>query len=61
VTLTKRSTGKFQLLYLQHFGERLTEEEARRKAEYLLEVYCVVYGVPSAGKFLDNKIDEGVE
>ena len=33
-------------------------EEAKRKAEYLLELYRVAYGMPSIEKFFDNKKEE---
>lgn len=42
--LTKRSLEKFKRLYKKHFGEKLTDEEARRKADYLVNIYRAVYG-----------------
>lgn len=36
----------FRQIYLQHFGEELTEEETERKARKLLNLYLVVYGNP---------------
>ena len=55
---TQRSIQNFQRLYLQHFGEQLSDEEAKRKAEYLLEFYRIVFGLPSVEVFFDNKIGE---
>lgn len=42
--LTKRSLEKFKRLYEKHFGEKLTDEEARRKADSLVDIYRAVYG-----------------
>ena len=56
--LTQRSIEKFKILYLKNFGEKLSDEETRRKAEYLIEVYRIVHGMPSAIEFIDNKIEE---
>lgn len=58
---TQRSIQNFQRLYLQKFGEQLSDEEAKRKAEYLLEFYRIVFGLPSVEEFFDNKIDEKAE
>ena len=55
---TRRSIQNFKRLYLQKFGEELSDEEAKRKAGYLLEVYRVVFGLPSVEEFFDNKIDD---
>lgn len=44
--ITKRSLRKFKSLYEKHFGEKLTDEEAARKAASLLEIYRAVYGQP---------------
>lgn len=55
---TQRSIQNFKRLYLQKFGEELSDEEAKRKAGYLLEVYRVVFGLPSIEEFFDNKIDD---
>jgi len=45
-------------LYLRYFNEKLSDEEARRKAEYLIEVYRVVHGMPGAVEFIENKMEE---
>lgn len=37
----------FRQIYLQHFGEELTEEETARKAAKLLNLYVAVYGNPT--------------
>ena len=55
---TQRSIQNFKRLYLQKFGEELSDVEAERKAGYLLEVYRVVFGLPSVEEFFDNKIDD---
>lgn len=55
---TQRSIQNFQRLYLQEFGEELSDEEAKRKAEYLLEVYRIVFGLPSVETFFDKGISE---
>jgi hypothetical protein len=57
----QRSIQNFQRMYLQRFGERLSDEEAKRKAEYLLGFYRIVFGLPSIEEFFDNKIDEKAE
>jgi len=44
-------------LYLQEFGEELSDEEAKRKAEYLLGFYRVVFGLPSVEELFDNRIE----
>lgn len=36
----------FRQLYLQHFGEELTEEESEHKAGMLRNLYLAVYGNP---------------
>ena len=41
--ITNKSLERFKTLYLKHFDEELSEEETKRKVEYLLEVYRVVY------------------
>ena len=46
MTFTKRSVEKFQRLFLNRFGEELSDEQARQKAEQLLELYRVVYESP---------------
>lgn len=55
---TQRSIENFKRLYLQKFGEELSGEEAKRKAEYLLGFYRIVFGLPNVEEFFDNKIDE---
>lgn len=55
---TQRSIQNFQRLYLQNFGEQLSDDEAKQKAEYLLEVYRIIFGLPSVEEFFDNKIDD---
>ena len=55
---TRRSIQNFKRLYLQKFGEELSDAEAERKAGYLLEVYRIVFGLPSVEEFFDNKIDD---
>ena len=55
---TQRSIQNFKRLYLQKFGEELSDAEAERKAGYLLEVYRVIFGLPSVEEFFDNKIDD---
>lgn len=42
--LTKRSLEKFKRLYEKHFGEKLTDEEARKKADNFVNIYRAVYG-----------------
>lgn len=55
---TQRSIQNLKRLYLQKFGEELSDEEAKKKAEYLVEVYRTAYGMPSLPEFFDNKIDD---
>lgn len=55
---TQRSLERFRILYLKRFGEELSREETRRKAEYLLEVFRVVYDTKSVGDFLDNNKEQ---
>ena len=42
--LTKRSLRKFKTLYEKYFGEKLSDKEAERKADYLVNIYRAVYG-----------------
>lgn len=42
--LTKRSLRKFKTLYEKYFGEKLTDDEARHKADHLVNIYRAVYG-----------------
>ena len=44
MTLTKRSLRKFKSLYEKYFGEKLSDKEAERKADYLVNIYRAVYG-----------------
>ena len=56
--LTKRSLQKFKRLYEKYFGEKLTDEEARRKADYLVNIYRAVYGsveFPDSDKKVEEK------
>ncbi len=58
MAFTQRSIQNFKRLYLQEFEEELSDAEAERRAGYLLEVYRVVFGLPSVETFFDNKIDD---
>ena len=56
--LTKRSLQKFKTLYEKYFGEKLTDDEARRKADYLVNIYRAVYGsveFPDSDKKVNEK------
>lgn len=55
--MTRRALENFKRLYLQEFGEELSDEEAKRKAEYLLGFYRVVFGLPSVEELFDNRIE----
>ena len=55
---TSRSIQNFKRLYLQKFGEELSDEQAKKKAEYFLGFYRIVFGLPGIEEFFDNKIDE---
>ena len=44
MALTKRSLRKFKTLYEKYFGEKLSDKEAERKADYLVNIYRAVYG-----------------
>ncbi|MBI2120394.1 MAG: hypothetical protein HYT94_02090 [Parcubacteria group bacterium] len=44
---TRKSVERFKTLYLKHFGEELLEDVALQKMSYLIEIYRVVYGVPT--------------
>ncbi|MDO8553380.1 MAG: hypothetical protein Q7S22_01120, partial [Candidatus Micrarchaeota archaeon] len=54
---TQKTLAAFKQNYLKVFGEELSDDEVRRKAEYLVEVYRSAYGVPSIEKFFDKKIE----
>ena len=41
-------------MYLQEFGEQLSEEETLRKAKYLLGVYLSIFGLPG-NEHIDNE------
>lgn len=58
MALTKKSLRKFKSLYEKHFGEKLTDSEARRKADSLMNIYRAVYGsveFPDSEKKTDEK------
>jgi hypothetical protein len=55
---TKKSLEKFKKLFWEHFGVELSDEEAKRKAEYLIRVYQAVCGMQSFEEFFDNKIQD---
>ena len=62
VQFTQRSIQNFKRIYLQEFGEELSDEKAKQKAGYLLEVYRSAYGLPSVEEFFRNKIaDEEIK
>ena len=44
MALTKKSLRKFKTLYEKYFGEKLSDKEAERKADYLVHIYRAVYG-----------------
>ncbi|MDP2676916.1 MAG: hypothetical protein Q8O83_04490 [bacterium] len=44
MALTKKSLRKFKTLYEKYFGEKLSDKEAERKADYLVSIYRAVYG-----------------
>lgn len=56
--ITNRSAQNFQRMYLKYFNEKLSDEEAMRKAQYLIEIYKVVYNTPSVVDFFNNKKKE---
>lgn len=56
--MTQRSIQNLKRLYLQKFGEELSDEQAKKKAEYLLGFYRIVFGLPGVEEFFDNKINE---
>lgn len=45
--LTRKSMERFKALYLKHFEEELSEDKALQKMSYLIEIYRVVYGIPT--------------
>jgi len=55
--LTQRSLERFKTLYFKQFNEELSEEEVKRKVEYLLEVYRVVYDTEN----VTNSLPKGEE
>lgn len=55
--LTQRSIQNFKRLYLQEFGEELSDAEAKRKAESLVEMYRAAYGLLRVDELFDNKFD----
>lgn len=44
MALTKKSLRKFKTLYEKYFGEKLSDKEAERKADNLVNIYRAVYG-----------------
>lgn len=44
MVLTKKSLRKFKTLYEKYFGEKLSDKEVERKADYLVNIYRAVYG-----------------
>jgi hypothetical protein len=57
---TQRSLARFKQCYQQRFGEELSDEVTRRKAEYLLEVYRTAYNAPNTVDFFYNKKEENM-
>lgn len=51
---TQKSLSKFKKLFWEHFGVELSDEEAGRKAEYLLRLYQSVYEMQSFEEFFEN-------
>jgi len=56
--LTKRSLRKFKTLYEKYFGEKLSDKEAERKADYLVNIYRAVYGSVEFQDSQNNKEQE---
>lgn len=56
--VTRRSLERFKRLYWENFGLELSDAEAERKAEYLLEIFRIVYGAPNLPEFFDNKTQD---
>ncbi len=52
--ITSKSLERFKTLYLKYFNEELSEEKLKRKVEYLLEVYRVVYDTENVTSSLPN-------
>lgn len=59
--LTQRSIRNFKRLYLQEFGEELSDAEAKRKAESLVGVYRAAYGLLNIDELFDKKIEDEKE
>jgi len=56
---TRKAIDKFKQLYLKIFKEEITDETAKVKAEYLIEVYRVAYGMPDfAQSFTKETVSE---
>ncbi|HRH55280.1 MAG TPA: hypothetical protein PK609_00220 [Candidatus Paceibacterota bacterium] len=46
MALDANSLNDFHQIYLQEFGEELTDEELHRKALLILNLYKAIYGDP---------------
>jgi hypothetical protein len=56
---TRRAIDKFKQLYLKIFREEISDEEVKTKAEYLIEIYRVAFGMPDlAESFTKETVSE---
>ena len=55
--LPQKAIEEFKKIYKKSYGVELSDEEAKRKAEYLLGFYRVVFGLPSVEELFDNRIE----
>lgn len=56
--ITNKSLERFRTLYLKYFDEELSEEEVKRKVEYLLEIYRVVYDTEDVTSSLPSREEQ---
>jgi len=55
---TRKSLEKFKKLFWENFGTELSDGEAQRKAEYLIRIFKIIYGLPDLPESFDNKTQD---
>ena len=57
--LPEKAIEQFKKLYVKNYGIELTNEDASRKANNLVELYKAIYGNAYFGRIKNNEKDNG--
>ncbi|OGM99743.1 MAG: hypothetical protein A3B91_02410 [Candidatus Yanofskybacteria bacterium RIFCSPHIGHO2_02_FULL_41_29] len=59
--LPKEATEEFKVLYKKHYGQDISDEEASRRANNLVNLYKVVYSPAEPSEEQARKVSEAYE